>query len=213
MWNPTEVRSWVSYSQFRSVHVIALLYTTAASCPWESDEPRTEGLVLLSWVWSGFSFFLVWWTGPSNTNPRTLSHVSLRNPTLCILGFCSWLSIMECTQQLVGGTPVLACCQWCHMAWLWHASLHSTCICKAYSFQFQAGKVFPCVYRGTSCLNLSNAFNAAVWVVASIAFWLCCWLGELLIPSQNLFNPTKHVTCIVIPLSVSGNHPTFHTLK
>jgi len=40
-------------------------------------------------------------------------------------------------------------------------------------------------------------------------------LGELLIPSQNLFNPAKHVSCNVAPTSVSQvhngmEHATFH---
>ena len=54
-----------------------------------------------------------------------------------------------------------------------------------------------------SGLNLSNAFDAAVWAVASVAFWSCCQLGKLLIPSQNLFNPLKHVTRNVAPTCIS----------
>ncbi|RDB16022.1 hypothetical protein Hypma_003463 [Hypsizygus marmoreus] len=44
-----------------------------------------------------------------------------------------------------------------------------------------------------SSLDLSNAFDAAVWAVASVAFWSCCRLGELVIPSPNLFDPSCHV--------------------
>jgi hypothetical protein len=43
-------------------------------------------------------------------------------------------------------------------------------------------------------LNLSNAFDAAVWALACVAFWSCCRLGELLIPSVGTFNPAKHVS-------------------
>ena len=50
------------------------------------------------------------------------------------------------------------------------------------------------LYALRNGLNLSNAFDAAVWAIACIAFWCCCRLGELLIPSENLFNPIKHVS-------------------
>lgn len=42
-------------------------------------------------------------------------------------------------------------------------------------------------------LDLSSPFDAAVWAVASVAFWSCCRLGELVIPSKNSFDPRKHV--------------------
>ncbi|KAF9455208.1 hypothetical protein BDZ94DRAFT_1316512 [Collybia nuda] len=50
-------------------------------------------------------------------------------------------------------------------------------------------------------LDLSNAFDAAVWAVVCIAFWSYCRLGELLIPSLNLFDNAKHVSCASIPTS------------
>ncbi|KAF8076565.1 DNA breaking-rejoining enzyme, partial [Lyophyllum atratum] len=43
-------------------------------------------------------------------------------------------------------------------------------------------------------LNLSDAFDAAVWALACIAYWSCCRLGELLVPSAGTFNPAKHVS-------------------
>ena len=43
-------------------------------------------------------------------------------------------------------------------------------------------------------LDLTNAFDIAVWALACIAFWSCCRLGELTIPSVNLFDADKHVT-------------------
>jgi integrase len=46
------------------------------------------------------------------------------------------------------------------------------------------------LYRG---LDLSNTFDAAVWAVASIAFWSCCRLGELVVPSPSSIDPLKHV--------------------
>ena len=49
------------------------------------------------------------------------------------------------------------------------------------------------IYALKAGLDLSNSFDAAVWAVACIAFWCCCRLGELVIPSDNLFNGLKHV--------------------
>ncbi|SJL12756.1 uncharacterized protein ARMOST_16187 [Armillaria ostoyae] len=42
-------------------------------------------------------------------------------------------------------------------------------------------------------LQTSNSFNIAVWVVALCAFWECCHLGELTIPSHNAFDEELHV--------------------
>jgi hypothetical protein len=43
-------------------------------------------------------------------------------------------------------------------------------------------------------LDLSSAFDSAVWACAATAFCGCCRLGELLIPSPGAFNPKKHVS-------------------
>jgi hypothetical protein len=82
-------------------------------------------------------------------------------------------------------------------------------------------------------LNLSNAFDAAVWALACI--WSCCWwesylylsisslltlilrLGELLIPSLNLFDPAKHVAHTTLPIKGCTlpdgiTYATFHIL-
>ncbi|EIW64723.1 DNA breaking-rejoining enzyme [Trametes versicolor FP-101664 SS1] len=42
-------------------------------------------------------------------------------------------------------------------------------------------------------LNLSNAFDAAVYATACCAFWGCRRLGELVIGSRNAFDAAKHV--------------------
>ena len=42
-------------------------------------------------------------------------------------------------------------------------------------------------------LDISNTFDAAVWAVASIAFWACCRLGELVVPSRTSIDSLKHV--------------------
>ncbi|GBE83074.1 hypothetical protein SCP_0501200 [Sparassis crispa] len=91
-------------------------------------------------------------------------------------------------------------------------------------------------------LDLSNAFDVAVWALASIAFWCCCQyvhtsnsspsdisrtsshththtvlhsLGELVIPSTNLFDQLKHVSRSVLPITFSRltngvDYTTFH---
>ncbi|KIO05461.1 hypothetical protein M404DRAFT_25580 [Pisolithus tinctorius Marx 270] len=64
-------------------------------------------------------------------------------------------------------------------------------------------------------LDLTNTFDASVWALASVVFWSCCRLGELLIPSLNVFDPSKHVSQQILPLSISSldngtRHSTFH---
>ncbi|GBE80134.1 hypothetical protein SCP_0213370 [Sparassis crispa] len=64
-------------------------------------------------------------------------------------------------------------------------------------------------------LDLSNVFDAAVWALVSIAFWCCCRLGELVIPSTNLFDPLKHVSRSVLPIAFDrlangAEFATFH---
>ena len=61
-------------------------------------------------------------------------------------------------------------------------------------------------------LDLTNAFDAAVWAVACVAFWSCCRLGELVVPSTNLFNSAKHVGRSASPsFSSLGNGVDFAT--
>ncbi|KAG2127253.1 uncharacterized protein EDB93DRAFT_1096636, partial [Suillus bovinus] len=59
------------------------------------------------------------------------------------------------------------------------------------------------MYTLFHCLDLSNSFNAAVHCTISVAFWSCCRLSELIIPSQNVFDSTHHVSH-----SVSITHRT-----
>src|ERR1700722_12702289 len=49
------------------------------------------------------------------------------------------------------------------------------------------------LYALRNGLDLTNSFDVSVWAVACIAFWSCCRLGELLIPSPNTFDAVKHV--------------------
>ena len=42
-------------------------------------------------------------------------------------------------------------------------------------------------------LDLTDAFDIVVFTLACIAFWSCCWLGELLMDLKS--DPQAHVTC------------------
>jgi hypothetical protein len=52
-------------------------------------------------------------------------------------------------------------------------------------------------------LDHTSHLDAAVSAVAMIAFWSCCRLGELIIPSLGLFNPLKHVSRDILPLHIN----------
>jgi hypothetical protein len=43
-------------------------------------------------------------------------------------------------------------------------------------------------------LDLSKPFDAAVWALATAAFWACRRLGELTVPSAMEFDPKFHIT-------------------
>lgn len=43
-------------------------------------------------------------------------------------------------------------------------------------------------------LNMSNSFDAAVWAVATSAFWGCCRLGELTVEFDGHMDPGRSVT-------------------
>lgn len=65
----------------------------------------------------------------------------------------------------------------------------------------------------TAGLDLSNSFDTAVWAVACVAFWSCCRLGELLIPSHDTFDPLKHasgITPISIRVDTTTSSASFH---
>ncbi|KAI6107296.1 hypothetical protein EDD16DRAFT_1695074 [Pisolithus croceorrhizus] len=53
-------------------------------------------------------------------------------------------------------------------------------------------------------LNLTDTFDAAIWALAAIAFWSCCQLGELLVPSAHSFDSSKHAPHSILPLSISS---------
>jgi len=73
--------------------------------------------------------------------------------------------------------------------WNGNSMLHH--VCRGFS------KLFPPSSRHAKCppvtleallciphdhLNLSNSFDLAVWALASVAFWCCCWSVRLLFP-------------------------------
>ncbi|KAG0693463.1 hypothetical protein DFH29DRAFT_1039282 [Suillus ampliporus] len=49
-------------------------------------------------------------------------------------------------------------------------------------------------------LDLTLHLDAAMCAVAMIGFWCCCRLGELIIPSINLFDPLKHASRSAAPI-------------
>ncbi|KAG1718865.1 hypothetical protein EDD22DRAFT_941011 [Suillus occidentalis] len=63
-------------------------------------------------------------------------------------------------------------------------------------------------------LDLSNSFDISVFAIACIAFWCCCRLGELVIPSTNMFNSVKHVSRSILPIAIIDSNDvrssTFH---
>jgi hypothetical protein len=63
-------------------------------------------------------------------------------------------------------------------------------------------------------LNLSNSFDASVYCTTCIAFWSCCRLGELLVPSINSFDPTHHVSRSVLityrTTAAGARYASFH---
>ena len=68
------------------------------------------------------------------------------------------------------------------------------------------------LYALRSGLDLTNSFDAAIWAIACIAFWSCCRLGELVIPSTNTFDPLKHVDQSEKPIfSTASNGTEFAT--
>ncbi|KAG0692901.1 hypothetical protein DFH29DRAFT_447661 [Suillus ampliporus] len=60
-------------------------------------------------------------------------------------------------------------------------------------------------------LSFSDPFDCAVGAVAFTAFWCCCRLGELVIPSPNLFDRLKHVSRSNLPLVVFDLPNDSHT--
>ena len=64
-------------------------------------------------------------------------------------------------------------------------------------------------------LDFQNSFDVAVWAAASVAFWGCCRLGELTIPSLNKYEPSRHVSNsgTVELKSCSRNENVFATIK
>lgn len=55
-------------------------------------------------------------------------------------------------------------------------------------------------------LDLSNSFDIAVFAISCVAFWSCCRLGELLIPSPNVFDASKHVSRSILPITTHESH-------
>ncbi|KAI0083539.1 DNA breaking-rejoining enzyme [Irpex rosettiformis] len=62
-------------------------------------------------------------------------------------------------------------------------------------------------------LDLTDSFDIAVFAVATIAFWCCRRLGELIIPAPHHFNPERHIARNQLPqLHTSASGTTYYTL-
>jgi len=59
-------------------------------------------------------------------------------------------------------------------------------------------------------LDMSDAFDIAIFAIACIAFWCCCRLGELMLDSQH--DPRSHVSCATdIKRGVASNNLNYIT--
>jgi len=60
------------------------------------------------------------------------------------------------------------------------------------------GKCWPVTLRHLDAcrehLDLTNSFDATVYVVACVAFWACCRLGELITTSWNAFDAQANIS-------------------
>ncbi|KAG0694084.1 hypothetical protein DFH29DRAFT_985347 [Suillus ampliporus] len=92
----------------------------------------------------------------------------------------------------------------------WHASAmvhHTRCgFSKMVPPSSRCAKCPPVTIKVLSILfdnlSFSDLFDCAVGAVTFTAFWCCCHLGELVIPSPNLFDRLKHVSQSTLPLIV-----------
>ena len=129
---------------------------------------------------------------------------------------CLWAKPNAC----LWATFISIHCRCCRLGWTsainnWLASLHFWHTLNAMPWNGKemliqtkksAQKLIPISSEHAKCppttiehlyalwngLNLTNSFDAMVWAIACIAFWCCCCLGELVIPSTNTFDPLKH---------------------
>ncbi|KAI0067536.1 DNA breaking-rejoining enzyme [Artomyces pyxidatus] len=70
-------------------------------------------------------------------------------------------------------------------------------------------------------LDLTNSCDLANWAVASIAFWGCCCLGELIVQSEGDFDPCRNITqggavsfaSFHLPFTKTTLHALRHHLK
>ncbi|KIK95450.1 hypothetical protein PAXRUDRAFT_140624 [Paxillus rubicundulus Ve08.2h10] len=94
-----------------------------------------------------------------------------------------------------------------HTSWNTDGMLHHICrgVAKMVSPSSKCSKHPPITLEALIILgkglDSSSYFDSAIWATTCITFWSCCRLGELLIPSPNLFSPQKHISHSVLPLS------------
>ena len=58
-----------------------------------------------------------------------------------------------------------------------------------------------------TCLNFDDPFDAAVFAIACLAFWLQAQLGELLF--EATFDPQLHITCGSIMFGMSSSNKSY----
>ncbi|KZT11986.1 DNA breaking-rejoining enzyme [Laetiporus sulphureus 93-53] len=89
----------------------------------------------------------------------------------------------------------------------WHGGELVRIACKAISKAVPATPTRPKrppvpldhLHALRSGLDLTDAFDAAVYACACVAFWSVCRLGELTVPSAELINPRYHILRARVP--------------
>ncbi|KAG1843160.1 hypothetical protein DFJ58DRAFT_717854 [Suillus subalutaceus] len=90
---------------------------------------------------------------------------------------------------------------------LHHMKCGLTCLVPPNSKQAQCPPVtLDALIQLGQGLDLSNSFDVTVFTIACVAFWSCCRLGELLIPSPNTFDAIKHISHSILPITTHHFH-------
>ncbi|KAJ7048464.1 hypothetical protein C8F01DRAFT_1004678, partial [Mycena amicta] len=84
----------------------------------------------------------------------------------------------------------------------WNGNEHWVQLARRTAYKLEGGTTHPQRALATTdhlivlygALNMDSPFDAAVWAIATAAFWGCHRLGELTIPSHNGYNPLFHVS-------------------
>lgn len=205
-------------------HVLAsdrlLLWTTPAGQDWQRDlESRFPDSII-------FKLFQVM---IRSLDHDTCSNYG--SGLLCFTQFCDRLNIPE-AERMPASQPLIASFAASHAGTIsdktlnnWLAGLHFWHLVNGSPWSGAdmlrsvrrglAKMVPPSSHRAkrppvtiealTLLVNSLDSFSpldVAVSAVACVAFWLCCHLGELLPPSAHIFDPSKHVSRSVLPITI-----------